>query len=116
MENDRKERMKRVYVCSPFAGDIRGNIAHAKIYSLYAIKQGVCPITPHLMFTQYLNEKDPVQRELGLRCGADLLQVCDELWVFGDDISEGMSEEIRLAKKLGIPVRRFRQSFREVAE
>ena len=34
------------------------------------------------------------------------MKTCDEAWVFtnGQPISEGMEEEIREAKKLGIPV------------
>ncbi len=38
--------------------------------------------------------------------GAELLKECSELWVFGQP-SEGMKEEIELAKRIGIPVRYF---------
>ena len=36
--------------------------------------------------------------------GAEMLKLCDELWVFGEP-STGMQAEIDLAKRLGIPVR-----------
>ena len=37
-----------------------------------------------------------------LGCGGE---ISDELWVFGERISDGMSREIRYARELGIPVR-----------
>jgi len=39
-----------VYVCSPFSGDITGNIANARNYSRFAVEQGDIPIAPHLLF------------------------------------------------------------------
>ena len=35
--------------------------------------------------------------------GLQLLELCDEVWVFGPCISEGMKAEIELARKLGKP-------------
>ena len=32
--------------------------------------------------------------------GLELLKLCDEVWVFGDKISEGMKKEIEFAKSL----------------
>jgi len=29
-----------------------------------------------------------------------MLKICDELWVFGDEITEGMREEIEYFKKI----------------
>jgi hypothetical protein len=37
--------------------------------------------------------------------GLQLLELCDELWVFGPRISEGMKAEIELARKLGKPTK-----------
>ena len=47
-----------VYVCSPFSGDIAGNIANARKYSRFAVEQGYIPIAPHLLFPQFLNDND----------------------------------------------------------
>jgi hypothetical protein len=45
-------------------------------------------------------------RELGLEAGLECFYrgYVDELWLFGDYISEGMNQEINLAKKMNIPV------------
>jgi len=39
------------------------------------------------------------------RQGISLLWVCDEVWVFGDEITEGMKKEIIFAEKLNIKVK-----------
>jgi hypothetical protein len=36
-----------IYVCSPFSGDVSGNIANARRYSRFAVEQGYIPIAPH---------------------------------------------------------------------
>ena len=47
----------------------------------------------------------PAEREAGIRFGLDWLCGCDELWVIGGRITEGMKREIAVAKELGIPVK-----------
>lgn len=37
--------------------------------------------------------------------GLQMLRRCDELWLCGDVISNGMAEEEKLARRLGVPVR-----------
>ncbi len=44
-----------------------------------------------------------------MEMGRELLTICDELWVFGDRISEGMAAEIELAEGLSLRVRRFNE-------
>ncbi|WP_337833210.1 DUF7768 domain-containing protein [Desulfoscipio gibsoniae] len=41
---------------------------------------------------------------------------CDELWVFGSNISSGMSKEISKAKERGIPIRYFTKYCEEVCD
>lgn len=41
------------------------------------------------IFTQYLDDNKPEERKKGMQMGLDLLDHCDELWVFGNNISEG---------------------------
>lgn len=87
--------MKKIFVCSPLAGDIKKNIYRARKYSRYVVDQGHIPITPHIYFTQFLDDTDPEERQLGMDMGIKLLFACDELWVFGDRISKGMRHEIK---------------------
>ena len=57
---------------------------------------------------QCLNDSIPKEREIGMAAGLSLLWFCDELWVFGDEISEGMKSEIQFCRNLNIPVRKIR--------
>ncbi|WP_350342364.1 DUF4406 domain-containing protein [Proteinivorax tanatarense] len=98
---------KIVFICSPYAGDIEGNTERAKRYGRFAVSKKRIPIIPHLMYPQFLYEDDPGQRKLGIEMGLVLLTKCWEVWVFGDQISEGMAVEIDKAKKHNIPIRYF---------
>lgn len=96
-----------VYICSPYSGDTERNIRNARFYSRFAALSGYLPITPHLLFTQYLDDDNSSERDLGLHFGIVLLSKCKELWVFGDDISKGMDGEISYAKRKNMIIRRF---------
>lgn len=96
--------MKLVYICSPLRGDIERNISNAHEYCRIATNIGVIPLAPHTIFTRYLDDTKPEQREQGLKIGQELLRKCDELWFFGTKISEGMEAEIKLARENNIPV------------
>jgi hypothetical protein len=61
-----------------------------------------------------MDDEDKGEREMGLRFALILLAKCDELWVFGERVSEGMSREILEAKRKGIPIRIFNRSCEEV--
>ena len=60
------------------------------------------PFALHLLFTRFLDDLKPEERELGCRMGLEVLEKCDELWVMGPRISEGMAAEIEYAERLGI--------------
>ena len=46
-----------VFVCSPFAGSVQENIQNARRYSRFAYISGYMPITPHLMYPRFLDDK-----------------------------------------------------------
>ena len=98
--------MKKIYVCSRLAGDIENNIEKAKGYARFVVKEcGAVPIAPHIYFTQFLDDTVPEERAFGTMAGLLLLSDCDELWYFGDSVSQGMVREIIAAKEQGTPVR-----------
>lgn len=91
--------MKKIYVCSPLSGDIKKNIENAKEYSKLVVDQGHLPITPHIYFTQFLDDTKSTERIKGMKMGIELMEMCDEMWVFGKVISQGMRKEIGLFNK-----------------
>lgn len=97
---------KLVYICSPCRGDYETNIENAETYSRFAFRNGFLPVTPHIYFTRFLDDRDPKQRADGMEAGTQLLLSCSELWVFGiDKPTEGMQAEIAAAVRNGIPIR-----------
>ncbi len=97
--------MKLVYICSPLRGNIEKNMKKAIAYCACAARQGVIPIAPHTTFTLYLQDNIDAQRQQGLNMGLELLKRCDELWVCGDTVSQGMKGEIAQAKEQSIATR-----------
>ena len=103
-----------VYICSPYSGDIETNVEAAKRYSHLAVDKGCIPLTPHLLFPQFLDDDIPEERELGLFFGNILMSKCSEVWVFGERISAGMESEIKRAKWKNYRLRYFSESCEEV--
>lgn len=85
--------MKKVFICSPLRGEVVKNQDNARKYAREAILQGFLPIVPHIYFTQFLNDEVEEERNLGIRAGIELLNECDEMWIYGKP-SEGMIREI----------------------
>lgn len=104
-----------VYIASPFAGDIEYNTSRAKGYCRFAVSKGCIPLAPHLLYPQFMDDEDKEQREQGIRFALILLSKCDELWVFGDKISAGMSREIAKAKRKSKIIRYFSSKCEEVS-
>lgn len=109
-----KKYIPWVYIASPYRGDIKTNTENAKRYSFFAVMQGKVPFCPHIYFTQFLDDNVKVERKIGLNLALHMLRRCREVWVFGDTVSEGMRNEIRIAKKRHIPVRYFTSECVEV--
>jgi len=64
-------------------------------------------MAPHLLIPAFLDDTDAEERQVGIELGIDWLMDCDELWVIGERISEGMQNEIDMALDLDIPVIRI---------
>jgi hypothetical protein len=103
-----------VYVASAYSGDVTTNTEKAKQYCRFALEQGQIPLAPHLMFPLFMNDDVPKERELAIFMDVILLGKCDELWVFGDCITEGMRVEIEVAKKRRQKIRYFSSKMQEV--
>ena len=103
-----------VYICSPYAGDVEKNTFRARAFSRFAVEKKYIPIAPHLLCPQYLDEE--TERWLGLKMGIVFMGKCEEVWVFGDVISEGMEAEIEKAKRMRKKIKYFTEDLVEVPE
>lgn len=98
---------KMVFICSPFRGNEKENVAKAKFYARVAIGIGAIPIVPHLYFPQFLDEKKAAERMDGIEMGLELMDCCDEVWVYGFNITQGMEFELDHARETKVPVRLY---------
>ena len=114
IERETRRYRPIVYICSPYSGDVDGNVAAARRYSRFAVERGYIPIAPHLLFPQFLNDSDPAERELGLFFGNVLMTKCSEVWVFGSCISDGMVAEIKRARWKNYRLRYFTEEMEEI--
>ena len=101
--------MRTVYICSPYRAkteeQLKQHIEYAKELTREALLRGDAPVTVHLYMTQCLTEEIPQEREIGLVAGQHIIEKCEAVIVgyrFG--ISEGMSQEMRIAKARGIKI------------
>lgn len=98
--------MKIIYVASPYAGDTEKNIEFTKRACRHVMNEGHAFFATHLLYPNFLRDDIPTERQHGLNMGLAMLEHCDELWCYGNRISHGMMQEINVADRLGIPVRR----------
>ena len=94
--------MKRIYLCSRFAGDTATNVAVSERLCRQVIEAGGAPFAPHLLYPRFLDDQNPSERSLGIACGLTFMEVCDEVWVYsGNRQSSGMRREVDYAIRLG---------------
>ena len=70
----------------------------------FILKRGHTPTCAFMMFSYFL--LDTVDREGLISANNELIRRSDELWVFGV-VTDGVSEEIKLAKRHNLTVRYF---------
>lgn len=97
---------KLVFIAHPVAGDIEQNVKKVLDICLKVHTNEIIPVAPYLVSLQYLNDEIHEDRALGIEANLECFhrRYIDELWLFGDKISTGMEEEVRLAKELNIPI------------
>ncbi len=101
--------MKKVYICAPLGGNVAKNLQKVKDYTRYALMCDAAPVVPHF-YALCLNDRNSKEREIGMTAGLSLLWFCDEMWIFGDEETEGMKSEIQFCKNLNIRTRKIKSS------
>ena len=97
--------MRRVFICSPYRGDIERNVQTARDLCYAATRTGAAPFAPHSLYPQFLDDAMQDDRAAGINAGLAFMRVCDELWCpKGVEPTEGMKHEIAYAKMLTLPI------------
>ena len=103
-----------VFICCPISGHMERNLQNARKYSRFAADRGYLPLTPHLLFPQFMNSALESERWLFVQMSMILLTKCAELWAFGECVSKGMSLAIARARSKGQPIRFFSDDCKEI--
>lgn len=110
--------MKKVYICSPFLANsekiMEKHRQNALVYCRFAYEQGCNPFAPHTIYPEFMDEYSKEERAEGLKMALEWMWAMQELWVFGDRITMGMKEEIKIAKLMDMKIRYFDESMEEV--
>lgn len=100
----RLDRMLRVVVESPYAVkndaldqdvEIEKNKTYARAACKDCMRQGEIPFASHLFFPQFLDEDNPVEREIGIAAGYCFWKEFDRIVFYIDNgISPGMAKAL----------------------
>lgn len=99
------EEQKKVYVCSPLSDPdpqkVEQNMTAARNYAAALQAEGYRAYAPHGYIPLLLMDSDPTERAIAMKLCLAILDICDELRVYGNRITKGMKEEISftLSKK-----------------
>jgi len=98
--------MKIVYIAHPISGNIEDNLKRITniIRYINLMESDVVPFAHYFVDCYALDDNNPEERKRGIKNDTEFFKrgFIDELWLYGDRISHGMSEEIKLAHELGI--------------
>jgi hypothetical protein len=98
----RDDRARRVYVCHPFSDNPEVNIGKVKAICRALTEEGVVPIAPHLFVPQFLDEQ--TERDKALKLCLELVELSDEMRVYGGKVTEGMRRELEYADERNMPI------------
>ena len=100
--------MKIVYIAHPISGDVSGNLKKiiAIIREININESEVLPFAHYWVDCHALDDTIESERNRGIKNDIALFKAgfIDEVWLYGDRISNGMRHEIELAGELGIKV------------
>ena len=97
--------MVKVILESPYAGDIETNLRYARACMKDSLERGEAPFASHLLYTQMLDDSDPIEREWGIEAGLIWGKAADITVVYTDlGISKGMQYGIAAAGDANRPI------------
>jgi len=95
----------RVFVASPYAGDVKRNLEYLRKCLRDSIDRGEAPMASHMIYPQVLDDGVDSERTMGMRLGARWLIASDVCALYVDlGESTGMRMEREIALCAGITV------------
>jgi hypothetical protein len=96
---------KTVLIAHPMTGDIEGNTKKVEAICREIHSAEIIPIFPSFTTRRYLTP-DPKDRELAKAHIKEYFKrgMVDEVWLYGDNLTQGMLREIKTANEHSVPV------------
>ena len=113
INEERKARYRPlVYICFQSSGILPKDIGMAKMYSRFAVDNKAIPISSDLLLSMCMEKE--IENDTFLFIDNVLLGKCEELWVFGTNITDEMKYKITRSKRKNKQVRYFTDECKEV--
>lgn len=94
--------MRRVIIESPFAGDLAKNHTYLGMAVRHSLSLGESPYASHGFFTNFLDDTNPEERNLGILAGLEWSNVADAVFYYLDlGMSPGMLFALERHAKAG---------------
>ena len=97
---------RKIYICAPITENIYEDIHQAMKYAEYVLKCGMAPVIPHCYYL-CMSKLDEKELETIRSASISLLWYSDEVWVFGDEVTENMERELQFCKTLNMRIRKI---------
>ena len=113
--------MRIAYIAHPIGGDVENNLEKIReiVRRINLEEPEVVPFAPYWLDCHALDDNCPVERARGIKNDQEIMErgFIDEVRLYGNRISTGMSHEVDLAIELGIKVVAMTEATkRELAE
>jgi hypothetical protein len=99
--------VKQIYLAHPLKGDIQKNLELARLWYKWACTHywpDHCFNAMWILNVEVFDDDSSVDRYRGMQRNLQGIKRCDELWLLGPRVSEGMVEEAEFARRCQIPV------------
>lgn len=96
--------MKIVYMAHPVRGDVSGNLAAARRWVKWIEDNNhdIAVVANWIIECEIYDDGNVEERARGIERNLAVIERCDEVWLVGERISEGMAAELDFAKSRGI--------------
>lgn len=99
--------MKIIYICSAYGGDLQ-NYVKSKAYCREVIREGNLPVAPQVFLPPLIQRgegESKEEREYTLAAAETIIPHCDEMRVYGHEITSDMQKEIDIANEYRMAVK-----------
>lgn len=99
----RRRKKRVVYMAHPVSGDVENNISNAKRWYRWIIDNHDVAVLANWIIDCELYDNN-TDYEASLQRDEEIACRCDEVWLVGGRISEGMRREANAAENAGVTV------------